>query len=238
MQTTQKLFYNACRSGNLATVQRVCELNELAMRTSRGRCRGPVNMAATGSKCIWLAAEAGHLAVLRYLCELALTRPATKLNPAAFDNRALWWAACNGHVHVVKYLCGLAVAHPVLGIASPRQCCLTRVVAESERLDMMQTLSELGAAYPALGINVAADDNETLIIAAFRGRLSIVKYLCERPEVDPSRIVRIQSMWVWLKAGILETVHGAVAQRGRWTPARAAWVGAVAAAGTYNRWTR
>jgi len=163
MQTTLRLFYDACLTGDLPTVQRVCELNELAMRMSGGRWSGDFCVSAEDSRCIRLAAEAGQLAVLRYLCDLALAQPILGLDPAAWNNQALNYAA--------------------------RQ-----------------------------------------------GRLPIVQYLCELPEVDPARVLQVPLFL--LRMEVVEAARAAVAQRSRWNPARAAWVGAVAAAGTYNQWSR
>jgi hypothetical protein len=50
---------------------------------------------------IQMAAQNGHLSVVKYLMSLP------GINPAADDNDAIKWAIENGHLSVVKYLIGL-----------------------------------------------------------------------------------------------------------------------------------
>jgi len=215
----QDVFFLACRHGDLPTVKYFI--------AGKGGNEG-VKVAAKDSKCIRVAAKHGQLAVLQYLCELALAQPTLHLDPAAKDNRPLAFAAEGGHIAAVTYLCELALAHPALGIMSPKNFGLTSIAAINGHLEMVRTLFKLNAAYPALGIYVAANNNKTLAYAAIENHLPVVQYLCELPEVDPAHVLQLPPGWV--SADVLDAVRAALAWRRWWTPVRAAWVGAVVAA--------
>ena len=84
------------------------------------------------------AARAGHLNVVRYLCELPVERG---VDPAAHSSRAVAYAASKGHLDVVRYLCELPVDRGVDPSAGGSRAF--RYAARKGHLDVVRYLCDL-----------------------------------------------------------------------------------------------
>lgn len=91
----RELLYAAAQTGDLPKVTRLA---------------GLVDVCHDNDYVFRVAAEFGHIHILRYLLENFPT-----INPAAMDNYAVRWAANYGFLDVVKYLCSLKQVNPADG---------------------------------------------------------------------------------------------------------------------------
>jgi hypothetical protein len=103
--------------------------------------------------------------------------------------------------------------------------CALRWAAYEGHLDVVVYLCELPA---ERGVDPATNNQWVVRRAAARNRrFAVLKFVCGLPTVDPSVVMKSPSQ---LHAYARHIAWKALARRGRWTMARAAWVGAVAAA--------
>jgi len=144
--------------------------------------------------------------------------------------RAFCGAAPDGAV-TAQFLCDLKQFHGNrFGISYPKLSVLCsvglRAAVRLGLLDVVRCLCGLGVDPVA---NCAG-----LKWAAGLGQVRIAQYLCELPtaDFDFAQVLRMKPA---PPAPILEAVHAALARQQRWTPGRAAWAGAVAAAA--QKWT-
>lgn len=207
-----------------------------------------------GGFALMLAARHGHGHIVQYLCELPLERG---VNPADFNNKAVLDAACHGHIGVVQYLCELPLERGVslacignaavidaarhghiavvrylweLAQSEPKRCIgrfgvAMKCAAGCGRLEVVQYLCEMAAVRPA-SLNLGIFGNKSLEQAVWNHRFATLEYLLTLPCVDPAVVLAMPRATELHKDAARETL----ARRGRWTTARAVWVGAVAAA--------
>jgi hypothetical protein len=86
-------------------------------------------------------------------------------------------------------------------------------------------LCEMAAVRPA-SLNLGIFGNKSLEQAVWNHRFATLEYLLTLPCVDPAVVLAMPRATELHKDAARETL----ARRGRWTTARAVWVGAVAAA--------
>jgi len=108
-----------------------------------------------------------------------------------------------------------------------------RLAAQHGHLGVVRYLSESALSEPSLGINAAYGGNWPIQSAAYcirraavNGDVGMVQYLCEQSGVDPARVLRMDRP----SPAVLDIVNDALAQRCRWSPRRATWLGAVVVA--------
>jgi ankyrin repeat protein len=91
-----------------------------------------------------LAANHGHLELVRYLCKLKDKNGNYRCNPSAYNNDEIRKAAMNGRLNVVKYLCGLTNTNGSYRIdPSADDNLVLRLAAENGHLNIVKFLCEL-----------------------------------------------------------------------------------------------
>ncbi len=133
-----------------------------------------VNANAVNSGAIRLAAEKGHLQIVKYLMESKYAVPRCQAN--ADNSCGLRLAAYNGHLDVIRYLMESEYAVPRCQ-ANARDSGALREAAWNGHLKVVQYLMESKYALPRCKAN--ADDSCALRKAAENGHLDIVRYLME-----------------------------------------------------------
>ena len=113
------------------------------------------DLHAMDEEALYLAADNGHLDVVKYLVELG-----------ADNEYALKLVARDGHLDIVKYL-----VEQGADIHARDEDAL-RSAAMNGHLDVVKYLVELGA-------NIHARNEEALVVAAGNGHLDVVEYLVE-----------------------------------------------------------
>jgi len=147
-----------------------------------------------------MAASAGHLFTMKYLCSLphvlgtgidpdAVIGAATnghirvveylcnlRVNVAAHDNKAFIQAAGNGHLAILKFLYGLPRKQ---GVDPAAQLSLAVSAAAAHgRVHVLEWLCGLPR---DRGVDPAARNNDAVRLACMHGRLGAVKFLCDLP---------------------------------------------------------
>ena len=159
------LIANAAVQGNLATVRRRC--TPPLCRVTGESPSDHNNLA------VRLAAHAGHVAVVQFLCELPLE---LGVDPGAENNSALLDAVKAGKVDVVRYLCELPLGRGVNpGVRDSEALVLAARVGA---LSLVQYLCELPL---ERGVDPGAANNRALVVAAQNRHVHVVEYLCTLP---------------------------------------------------------
>ena len=136
-------------------IKKIMQLDEA--ETWMYLCKNGANVTAVNNYAVRMAAENGHLAVVKYLHK-------NGANIAAYNNYAAVYAAENGHLEVVKYLyengANITVGdNYAVGLA-----------ARNGHLEVVKYLHQNGA-------DITADNNYAVRKAAENGHLEVVKYL-------------------------------------------------------------
>jgi len=216
----------ACRTGDLPMVQSLCEF---ATDRSLLHCIDVVD----AMDC---ACSHGHGPVVQRLCELDVDLPPsalTKTQFAAFMSGVEWAARRDEQLPLMRFLCELALSRPELEVCLKRENFAFLLAVEINAVAVVRYLCDLAQTHPKLELNVCSHNYYAVRHAAIKGRVAMVRCLCEHPAVNPALLLcRIPH----LSPDVREAMQGALDERLRWSFARAAWTGAVAVVAHTHPW--
>ena len=176
----------AAKQGHLDVIQTLCELLPPPHPPL------PFDIAADNTVCDY-AVLGGHVALVRYLCDLP---PAFGFDPSA---SGIFCAVENRDEDMVRLLCDLPLERGVDPAEWDNQAL--RSAAASGDIGIVRLLCELP---PERGVDPTAMHNQPLNCAAQGGHIDVVRYLCELP---PERGVDSVGHLNWPVAAAAENGH-------------------------------